>query len=100
MATPVEATGLPVGIFCNEQFTSERFTMETGDTLFLFTDGLSESRDAAGEEYGAERLLNLLCRHRELLPADLIRASLGDLEAFCAGTPKHDDLTVMALRRA
>ena len=99
-ATLIEATGLPVGIFCNEEFTSTNFHMSPGDTLFLFTDGLSESRDAADEEYGAERLSNLLCRHRELLPDELIRACLGDLSDFCAGTPRHDDLTVMALRRS
>ncbi|HST51007.1 MAG TPA: SpoIIE family protein phosphatase [Pyrinomonadaceae bacterium] len=99
-ATLIEATGLPVGIFCNEQFTSERFTMEPGDTLFIFTDGLSESRDRSGEEYSAERLSRLLCMHHELLPAALIGACLGDLKDFRAGTPAHDDLTVMALRRA
>ena len=99
-ATLIEATGLPVGIFCNEEFTSSKFSMSPGDTLFLFTDGLSESRDTAGEEYGAERLTNLLCQHQESLPDELIRACLGDLSDFCAGTPRHDDLTVMALRRS
>jgi phosphoserine phosphatase RsbU/P len=99
-ATLIEATGLPVGIFCNEEFTSAQFRMRPGDTLFLFTDGLSESRDSAGEEYGTARLGSLLCRHQELLPAELIRACLGDLSDFCAGAPKHDDLTVMALRRS
>lgn len=98
-ATLIEATGLPVGIFCNEEFTSTKFNMSHGDTLFLFTDGLSESRDTAGEEYGTTRLMSLLCRHQEFLPDELIRACLGDLSDFCAGTPKHDDLTVMALRR-
>jgi sigma-B regulation protein RsbU (phosphoserine phosphatase) len=99
-ASLVEATGLPVGIFCNEEFTSAKFTMRPGDTLFLFTDGLSESLGPAGDEYGTERLLSLLCRHRELLPEELIRACLGDLSDFCSGSPKHDDLTVMALRRS
>lgn len=99
-ATLIEATGLPVGIFCNEEFTSTKFDMSPGDTLFLFTDGLSESRDTAGEEYGTTRLMNLLCRRQDLLPDELIRACLGDLSDFCAGTPKHDDLTVMALRRS
>lgn len=89
-----------MGIFCNEEFTSAKFDMSPGDTLFLFTDGLSESRDTSGEEYGTERLMQLLCRHQHLLPNELIRASLGDLTDFCAGTPKHDDLTVMALRRS
>lgn len=99
-ATLIEATGLPVGIFCNEEFTSTKFSMGPGDTLFLFTDGLSESRDTAGEEYGTTRLMNILCQHQDLLPDELIRACLGDLSDFCAGTPKHDDLTVMALRRS
>ena len=96
----IEATGLPVGIFCNEQFTSERFRMNAGETLFLFTDGLSESRDRAGSEYSTERLRALLCRSQELLPAELVAACLRDLRDFCAGAPRHDDLTVMALRRA
>jgi phosphoserine phosphatase RsbU/P len=99
-ATAVEATGLPVGIFCNEEFTSSSLKLEAGDTLFLFTDGLSESRDPLGEEYSTERLLTLLCSSHELLPRQLIAASLSDLEDFCAGTPRSDDLTVMALRRA
>ena len=98
-ATLVEATGLPVGIFCNEQFTSEKFATGPGDTLFLFTDGLSESRDQAGGEYGTARLRSLLCRNHSLLPAELIGACLEDLRGFCAGAPLHDDLTVLALRR-
>jgi serine phosphatase RsbU (regulator of sigma subunit) len=57
-------------------------------------------RGTAGEEYGTARLQSLICEHKELLPADLIRACLGDLDAFCAGAPRHDDLTVMALRRS
>jgi phosphoserine phosphatase RsbU/P len=98
-ATLIEATGLPVGIFCNERFTSERFRMEAGDTLFLFTDGLSEAGDPAGAEYGTERLRELLCRHHGLIPAELVGACLDDLRRFCAGAPRADDLTVMALRR-
>ena len=56
----IEATGLPIGMFCNEHFSVSRFQMEKGDTLFLYTDGLSESRDGAGSEYGVERLSSLL----------------------------------------
>lgn len=96
----IEATGLPVGIFCDEQFTSEKFRAEPGDTLFLFTDGLSESRDPAGGEYGPGRLQNLLRRSHALAPAELIGACLRDLRDFSSGAPRHDDLTVLALRRA
>ena len=98
-ATPIGATGLPLGIFCNERFTSEQFQMRAGDTLFLFTDGLSESRDPAGAEYSTERLQSLLCRHHALHPQELIGRCLGDLRDFNAGAARFDDLTVMALRR-
>jgi phosphoserine phosphatase RsbU/P len=98
-ATHIEATGMPLGIFCNEQFTSTRLQMRAGDTLFLFTDGLSESRDPTGEEYATERLSRLLCDQHKLAPGALIKASLRDLSDFCAGTPKHDDLSLMVLRR-
>lgn len=98
-ATLIEANGLPLGIFCNEQFTANRFQMHAGETLFLFTDGLSESRDPLGEEYATERLRRLLCSQHTLAPGALIKASLSNLADFCAGTPKHDDLTIMALRR-
>lgn len=98
--TLVEATGLPLGIFCNEQFETSHFRMKLGDTLFLFTDGLSESRDRLGAEYSRERLLSLLCGHQELLPGALITKCLNDLSAFRAGAPAHDDTAIMALRRA
>ncbi len=95
----IEATGLPLGVFCNEQFTSSRLRMGRGDTLLLYTDGLSEARDLAGAEYGAERLRLLLCGRHALAPAALIGACVEDLGAFRSGAPKHDDLTVMAVRR-
>lgn len=97
--THIEATGLPVGVFCNEEFTSNKLRMEPDDTLLLYTDGLSESRDCDGAEYGTERLSRLLCDQHERLPAAIVGACLADLAAFSAGSSRADDLTVMAIRR-
>jgi sigma-B regulation protein RsbU (phosphoserine phosphatase) len=97
--TEIEATGLPVGVFCDEQFTCTRHTLRRGDTLLLYTDGLSESLDRDGKEYGAARLSALLREHCERLPGPLVHACLQDLAAFTAGSPRADDLTVMAIRR-
>ncbi len=97
--TEIAATGLPVGVFCNEQFTCTRHTLRRGDTLLLYTDGLSESLDRDGNEYGAQRLSALLREHCERLPGPLVHACLQDLAAFTAGSPRADDLTVMAIRR-
>ena len=98
--TSLAATGMPIGVFCNEQFTSLRVTMAPGDTLLLYTDGLSEARDASDAEYGTERLLGLVGECLEHTPASLVTHCLKDLLAFSGDTPRTDDLTIMAIRRA
>jgi phosphoserine phosphatase RsbU/P len=99
VVTAVEATGLPLGVFCNEQFTCDRVRLTEGDALLLYTDGLSESQNVMGEEYGRERLSKLVRERPAPTPGDLIKTCVRDLSAFRAGTPVTDDLTVLALRR-
>lgn len=95
----IEATGLPVGIFCSEQFSVNRFQMEKGDTLFLYTDGFTETLDRSGHEYGAERLSRLLSENDALQCKDLIETCLRDLHVFGGGYPASDDLTLMSIQR-
>lgn len=99
--TAVEATGLPIGVFCNEQFTSTRLHMRAGDTLLLYSDGLSEARDQTGEEYGTERLRRLLAGSLDADdPAHLVHTCLQDLHTFRAAPRPSDDLTLMAIKRS
>jgi sigma-B regulation protein RsbU (phosphoserine phosphatase) len=95
----IEATGLPVGVFCNEQFTVERFSVSAGDALMLYTDGLTEALDQTGSEYGSGRLLKIASGRRCSSPRELLDDCLGDLLAFCGRTQRTDDLTIMAVRR-
>ena len=91
---------MPVGAFYSTDFTSLRVALEPGDTLVLYTDGLTEARDAAGLEYGEERLDDVLRRCRPAPAAELIAACRADLAVHLGGTRLNDDLTLMALRRA
>lgn len=95
----IEATGLPVGVFCSEQFSVNRFQMDPGDALFLYTDGYSESVDGGGREYGKDRLEGLLHQHHGVAPKSLIEICLRELNIFRAGNPFTDDLTLMAIQR-
>ena len=95
----IEATGLPVGIFCNEHFTANRIQLEAGDTLLLYTDGFSEALDGAGMEYGSDRLSRLLSDHHELPPRALLDACMRDWLAFGDGRRTRDDVTLMAIQR-
>jgi sigma-B regulation protein RsbU (phosphoserine phosphatase) len=97
--TNIAATGLPVGVFCSESFSVSRVQMNKGDSLFLYTDGLSESLDGAGNEYGAERLSRLLNDNHSLSPDSMISLCRRELHTFAEGKLPGDDLTLMAITR-
>jgi phosphoserine phosphatase RsbU/P len=94
----IDSTGLPVGVFCEQQFSSHTVRLQPGDSLLLYTDGLSEARDVDGAEYGIERLTKLAPAIRASSPRAMINACLEDLETFGGGARKGDDLTIMAIR--
>jgi sigma-B regulation protein RsbU (phosphoserine phosphatase) len=97
--TEIAATGLPVGIFSDESFTSVTARLAAGDTLLVWTDGLTETVNRAGVEYGPERLSRLV-RERSCEQArDLVSACRADLDEFRAGEPRTDDVTILAIRR-
>ena len=96
----IEATGLPVGIFGHEKYSSIELKLEAGDSLLLYTDGLTEALDKSDNEYGIERLSKLMSNCVALAPQALAAACLEDARSFCGGHPRADDLTIMVIQRA
>jgi phosphoserine phosphatase RsbU/P len=96
----VHATGVPMGLFCESQFSSSTFTLASGDTLLMYTDGLSEARNGDGEEYGPRRIADTLSRHATRSLRELLDACLADQLSFRDGGVNTDDLTVLAVRRS
>jgi sigma-B regulation protein RsbU (phosphoserine phosphatase) len=66
--------------------------MRKGDTLFLYTDGLSETLDGAGSEYGIERLSGLLAENHGLSAKELISICVKETSVFRRRNPPTDDL--------
>ncbi len=94
----LHSTGLPLGLASDACATFERVKLEPGETLFLYTDGLSETFNAAGDQYGDARLSEFLTEHHQLPPGELISACLRDVREFASAVPPADDLTIMVLR--
>jgi sigma-B regulation protein RsbU (phosphoserine phosphatase) len=96
--TPLEPTGPAVGVIPDCAFDLGYAQLRPGDTLFVYTDGVTEARDEGGEFFGDERVLDLL---REPVPSG--RALLERMEAalreHTGAAEQHDDITMMAVHR-
>jgi len=98
--TARQSTGVPLGMFCTTEFPVCHLRMDAGDSLFLYTDGLSEVFDAKGDEYGMRRVESLVARHSTKPPEQMLSACLEEIGKFAAGVKRTDDLTLLVMRHA
>ncbi len=96
----IPSGGLPLGISAEPAIAIKETRLEPGDALFLYTDGLTESRNGSGEEYGLGRLTGWLAGRHGRPARELARESVDEIEFYRGGTPLGDDLTVMVLARS
>jgi serine phosphatase RsbU (regulator of sigma subunit) len=90
----LDSTCTAVGLFKDLGCVAEERSLSSGDTLALYTDGVTESRNDTGEEFGHERLVEALQRHRELPSHQLLGTVLREIQQF--GTPEQqDDITMV-----
>jgi sigma-B regulation protein RsbU (phosphoserine phosphatase) len=71
--------------------------LHRGDTLLLFTDGISEAMDAESDLFGDDRLARLVGEHGHLPTDELRERILREIDAFVAGAPQHDDMTMILI---
>jgi sigma-B regulation protein RsbU (phosphoserine phosphatase) len=90
--------GIPLGILPDAPYKSGTVTLQSGDWLVIFTDGVTEAENAAAEEYGEARLLNMLYANSTLSPALLMQAVMRDFDRFVGDAPQHDDVTLVLLK--
>jgi len=94
------ATGVPLGMFCTTEFPVCNLQLAPGDSLFLYTDGLTEIFNAKGDEYGLRRVESLVARHACTSPEKMLSACLEEIRTFSAGVKHTDDLTLLVMRHA
>lgn len=93
----LDSTGTVLGLFPEWDCTIEERQLSSGDTLVLYTDGVTESFSSSGEEYGELRLIEALRRNRELSPQSLLSEIVQDVQRF-SDREQHDDITLMIAR--
>ena len=79
-------------------FPEDTLKLSPGDLVALYTDGVTEARNAAGELFGVERLCSLLRGVRALSPEAVLETVLAEVADFRGGLPPADDLTLLLVR--
>jgi len=90
--------GLMVGAFDFATYAEEEVALTEGDTLVLYSDGVTDAESPSGEQFGEERLLECLGRSRLAPPGGILEGVLEAVRAFAAGHPPADDVTVLVVR--
>ena len=89
--------GMVLGLFAEAQYESDTITLQPGDHLVLFTDGVIEALNDAGEEFGMERLVALLRGNARAGASEILNRLQEAVVSFSANAAQHDDITVMVL---
>lgn len=95
-----DQSGPMLGIFAGVEYTTQTTELASSDGVLIFTDGVTEARDRQGGFYGEARLEAYLAAHATQGAEDLVRGVHAEVEAFAAGAPRADDVTVLAIRRS
>jgi len=94
----LECGGPIVGLFDSATFSEETVTLNAGDWLIVFSDGVSEAMSVSGDEYGEGRIISCVERNKTVEPRQLLEALFTDVREFTRGAPQSDDITAMVLR--
>jgi serine phosphatase RsbU (regulator of sigma subunit) len=91
--------GIPIGVLPQSAYQTGSLRLQSGDWLVIFTDGVVEAVNSAGEEYDEPRLVRMIDRAAASSPQEMLRGLLADLDLFVGNAPQHDDMTCLLLKR-
>ena len=84
-----------VATFDNISFREHAFELHPGDSLFVYTDGVTEATNTKNEMFGTDRLLVSLNRHQDATPHELLQTVRQDINTFVGDAPQFDDITML-----
>jgi sigma-B regulation protein RsbU (phosphoserine phosphatase) len=99
----IEPPGLAAGVDRGPVFKravkDHRFTMESGDILLLYTDGVTEYENRVGDEFGLDRLSSAVEKFSDCSSEELVQSITGEVVEFSAGMAQTDDITLIAIEK-
>ena len=89
---------LPLGVLAGFEYNGQAVSMNEGDTLFLYTDGLNEAENIGHEQFGDKRITECLTRSENEGPSEIIHTMQTEVATFVGDAQQSDDLTMFAFR--
>ena len=96
--TPLDSNGVVVGAFAFSKYDESCVTLNPGDLLVCYTDGITEPENAYGEEFGEDRLIDLVRRHAHRDDNEIIQIVLDSVRSWTGRPELHDDMTLLFAR--
>ncbi|HEX4751060.1 MAG TPA: SpoIIE family protein phosphatase [Bryobacteraceae bacterium] len=96
--TPLDSNGTVVGAFPWAQYDESCLTMDPGDLLVCYTDGITEPENAFGEMFGEERLIELVQKYRNREDSEIVAIVLDTVRSWTGSPELHDDMTLLLAR--
>jgi phosphoserine phosphatase RsbU/P len=93
----LEAGSVPVGLFPTSRYEEQVLELKPGDRLYLSTDGVIETENDAGQEFGLRRLVEALDRNRGSSLSESLTSAIVSAEQWCTPSPFADDVSMLAL---
>jgi sigma-B regulation protein RsbU (phosphoserine phosphatase) len=97
-ARRLDRGGLILGLFEQATFEEETITLQPGDRLIVFSDGVTDACDVAGHPFDDDRLIKVIETHRAERPQALLEALTAEVRAFCGAAPANDDMTLLIVQ--
>lgn len=94
----LEVTGSVVGAFPSLRYEEQSVSLGSGDLLVAYTDGITEPENAYGEDFGAERLADVVLRNRDACPEEIVAKVLEAVRQWDTSAEQADDMTLMIVR--
>ena len=94
----VESGGMPVGMFEFAPYSGDECTLKAGDTLVIYSDGVTEAHNVAGEEFGEARLVEVLERYSRGSAEIVLEQIVNAVKEFAHGAEQYDDVTVLVVK--
>ncbi len=97
-AVELDESGIVLGLFPDSNYKENEVSLEAGESILLYTDGITEAADVSEEQFGESRLLDLVTENRSLSSTDLVYLVKDSVTRFQDRAPQSDDITLVAIK--